>query len=50
MGTVKAVNSAQSPVVFQNDEKEQFEKFMEVMVQIVEKYGQTVLHELDDVA
>ena len=40
-------NYIQNPKLQMKDENEVFNSFINVMVQIVEKYGKTVLQELD---
>lgn len=50
MEDVKESNGADCQLEQKCDEKERFDKFMNVMVQIVEKYGQSVLQDLDCVA
>lgn len=49
MEDVKISNGADCQLE-QKHSEEQFDKFINVMVQIVEKYGQSVLQELDCVA
>lgn len=50
MEDVKISNGADCQLEQKHSEEEQFDKFINVMVQIVEKYGQSVLQELDCVA
>lgn len=50
MEDVKVSNGSDCQLEQKCDEKERFDKFMNVMVQIVEKYGQSVLQDLDCVA
>ena len=47
MEDVKVSNGADYQPEQKHSEEERFDKFMNVMVQIVEKYGQSVLQELD---
>lgn len=50
MEDVRISESAEQALENREDEKEQYNKFINVMVQIVEKYGKSVLQELDSVA
>ena len=50
MEDVKVSNGADCQLEQKCDEKERFDNFMNVMVLIVEKYGQSVLQDLDCVA
>lgn len=50
MEDVKISESAEQASENGESEKDRFNKFINVMVQIVEKYGKSVLQELDSVA
>ena len=50
MENVKIIENAEQQPDIVADEKENFDAFINVMVQIVEKYGKSVLQYLDCVA
>ena len=50
MENVKIIENAEQQPDIVADEKENFDAFISAMVQIVEKYGKSVLQDLDCVA
>ena len=50
MENVKIIENAEQQPDIVADEKENFDAFISAMVQIVEKYGNSVLQDLDCVA
>lgn len=50
MENVKIIENAEQQPDIVADEKENFDTFISAMVQIVEKYGKSVLQDLDCVA
>lgn len=48
--TKKEVNGVGQPCEYREDETEKFNVFIQEMVQVVEKYGNQVLQDLDCVA